>query len=127
MLEEYVLSDHVSDDVGENLIPPSEEVPPEDVPFQPKPTSTVAPAPRGDFEESQTTLPKAAGGDYDVHGMETVILDQARRPTVKPPLGRMPPPPPKKPRVQQPIDDFDEALHNAPTMIIDANRLGRRR
>jgi serine/threonine-protein kinase len=129
MLEEYVLSDQVSDDVGENLIPPSEEVSSEGVPFQPKPTQTVAPAPRGDFEESQTTLPKASGADYDVHGMETVILDQGRRPTAKPPLGRMPPPPPRKPRVQarDPLDDFDEALHNAPTMIIDGNRLGRRR
>ncbi|HTJ44589.1 MAG TPA: serine/threonine-protein kinase, partial [Kofleriaceae bacterium] len=127
MLEEYVLSDQVSDDVGENLISPSEEVAPDEVPFQPKPTQTILPpAPRGDFEESdsQTTLPKGQVGDgygFDVHGAETVILDQARRPTVKPPAGRMPPPPPrasKPPRVQGPIDDFDEALHNAPTMII---------
>jgi serine/threonine-protein kinase len=131
MLEEYVLSDQVSDDVGENLISPSEEVVPDEVPFQPKPTSTMAPAPRGDFEEgsSQTTLPKASDfGGFDVHGAETVILDNARRPTAKP--AHMPPPPPPRPartRVQAPLDDYDEALHNAPTMIIDSNRLGRRR
>ena len=80
MLEEYVLSDQVSDDVGENLIHPSPdgEVVPIEVPFQPKPTGTMAPAPRGDFDEgsSQTTLPKGAGieGGFDVHGAETVIL-----------------------------------------------------
>jgi serine/threonine-protein kinase len=129
MLEEYVLSDQVSDDVGENLIHPSPdgEVVPIEVPFQPKPTGTMAPAPRGDFEEgsSQTTLPKGAGieGGFDVHGAETVILDNARRPTAKPP----PPPPRPRQRVQAPLDDYDEALHNAPTMIIDGNRLGRRR
>jgi serine/threonine protein kinase len=140
MLEEFVLADQVSDDVGENLIAPSEEVVPDEVPFQPKPTGTAIPVARGDFEEnsSQTTLPKGAGG-FDVHAADTVILDNARRPTVKPPPGRMPPPPPRpviptaaaapRPRVraQGPLDDYDEALHNAPTMIIDGNRLGRRR
>src|SRR5215471_6896407 len=37
MLEEYVLDDQVSDDLGENLIPPSPdcEVVPDEVPFQP--------------------------------------------------------------------------------------------
>ena len=140
MLEEYVLSDQVSDDLGENLIPAATDgdVVPDEVPFQPKPTGTAAPAPRlaGDFEEgsSQTTLPKGSDfGGFDVHGAETVILDNARRPTVKPPAGRMPPPPPPRtarPRVparQNDYDDYDEALHNAPTMIIDSNRLGRRR
>jgi len=141
MLEEYVLSDQVSDDVGENLIGRSEEVVPDAVPFQPKPTGTAVPAPRGDFDEgsSQTTLPKGAGG-FDLHAAETVIIDTSRRPTVKPPAGRMPPPPPPRPaagvatppqrpraRVQAPLDDYDEALHNAPTMILDGNRLGRRR
>src|SRR5512141_12629 len=87
MLEEYVLADQVSDEVGENLIAPSEEVIPEDVPFQPKPTSTVVPAiPRGDWNEgsSETTMPKGPGG-FDVHAADTVIIDAARRPTVKPP------------------------------------------
>jgi eukaryotic-like serine/threonine-protein kinase len=147
MLEEYVLADQVSDDVGENLIAKSEEVPAGEVPFQPKPTGTAIPAAaRGDFDEgsSQTTLPKGqAEGDFDVHGAETVILDQARRPTAKPSAAvilaasapaprskspsRPPPLPPARTRAQLPPNDFDEALHNAPTLIIDTNRLGRRR
>ncbi|MCE9571925.1 MAG: serine/threonine protein kinase [Deltaproteobacteria bacterium] len=152
MLEEYVLADQVSDDVGENLIAKSEEVPAADVPFQPKPTGTRIPAiGRGDFDEgsSQTTLPKGQADDFDVHRAETQILDQGRRPTAKPSAAailaasapmprsksttRPPPPPPPRPRTRTqppppaPVGDFDEALHNAPTMIIDANRLGRRR
>jgi len=118
---------------------------PDAVPFQPKPTRTQVPVARGDWQEgsSQTTLPQrgASGGDFDVHAAETMILDNARRPTARPSAQmlappprkkgptRPPPPPPTRPRqrTQGPIDDFDEALHNAPTMIIDGSRLGRRR
>ncbi|MCA9677377.1 MAG: serine/threonine protein kinase, partial [Myxococcales bacterium] len=87
MLEEYVLADEVSDDVGENLIPTTDEVSAHGVPFVPKPTTTVAAAPptpadRADFADgsSQTTLPtgRQADGDFDVHGAETVILDDPR-------------------------------------------------
>jgi len=159
MLEEYVLADQVSDDVGENLIAAAEEIRPDDVPFQPKPTRTVVAPPARDQDQvgtaerdfagtSQTTLPQAhvaTAEDFDVHGADTVILDPGRRPTARPSAddvaamaraprrGRKkattPPPVPKRgrQRVQGPIDDFDEALHNAPTMIIDGNRLGRRR
>jgi serine/threonine-protein kinase len=141
MLEEFVLDDQVSDDVGENLIAPSEEVVPYEVPFQPKPTGMVTPAPprpMGDFEEgsSQTTLPKGTGpddfGSFDVHGAETVILDRPRRVTSRPNThaSAAPPPPPApraRQRVQAPLDDYDEALHNAPTMIIDGDRFRRRR
>ena len=145
MLEEFVLDDQVSDDVGENLIPasPDGEVIPDEVPFQPKPTGMVTPAPprpHGDFDEgsSQTTLPKGAASDFggfDVHGAETVILDRPPRPVSPRPTARTavpPPPPSSRPRPRAPArqndyDDFDEALHNAPTMIIDGNKLGRRR
>ncbi len=99
MLEEFVIADEVSDDVGENLIPQSEGAPAPDVPFHPKPTSTVLPQapPGGDFADgsSQTTLPtgrhgEAATGedtrpprggadsDFDVHGADTQIIDDTR-------------------------------------------------
>jgi serine/threonine protein kinase len=128
MLEEFVLSDEVSDDVGQNLIASADEVTPDEVPFQPRPTSTVAsPAPpRGDFEDgtSRTTLPK--GGGFDLHTADTVIID-GRAAAVQ--AGHAPPPPSprSRPRTQPPLDEFDEALHNAPTLILDAHKLGRRR
>jgi len=89
MLEEFVLADQVSDDVGENLIAAAEEARPDEVPFQPKPTRTAVAPIHADFGgSSQTTLPKAelgGGRDFDVHGAETVILDAGRRPTARPP------------------------------------------
>src|SRR6185436_19571936 len=39
MLEEYVLTDEPSDDVGENLIPSDPDFESPEIPFQPKPTS----------------------------------------------------------------------------------------
>jgi eukaryotic-like serine/threonine-protein kinase len=128
MLEEFVLADDVSDDVGQNLIASADEVTPDDVPFQPRPTSTVAsPAPpRGDFEDgtSRTTLPKGAG--FDLHTAETVIID-GRAAAVQHGHAPAPAAPRSRPRTQPPLDEFDEALHNAPTLILDAHKLGRRR
>lgn len=44
MLEEYVMTEHVSDDLGESLMRADENFVPPEVPFQPKPTSvSVAP------------------------------------------------------------------------------------
>jgi hypothetical protein len=148
MLEEFVLADDVSDDLGENLIPVSDDVPPPDVPFQPKPTQTVLPAAppgandRADFADgsSQTTLPtgRREDGGFDFHGAETVIIDDTRhrlareaprRPAPPPQQAaprRPPPPPPRPNRPSQPpppsSEDRDEALHDAPTMIIDGAR-----
>ena len=151
MLEEYVLADQVSDDVGENLIKPAAEVAPDDVPFQPKPTRTSLSPVGEDDDLNQPTMPKAeplGDGDFDVHGAETMILDPGRRPTARPsaadvaamargprrgrqkaPTRPPPTPPPRRgrQRTQAPLDDFDEALHNAPTMILDGKSLGRRR
>ena len=45
MLEEFVLADVVSDDVGESMIARDEDFDPPAVPFQPKPTGTHEPAP----------------------------------------------------------------------------------
>lgn len=118
MLEEYVLADDVSDDVGENLIArDAEEAAPSQVPFQPRPTGTsdtVLPDGTGsgredtdgdgdgDGENSTTAerRQRRADAGFDVHGAQTMILDPGRRPA--PPRPRTtsapPPPPPPRPR-----------------------------
>jgi serine/threonine-protein kinase len=136
MLEEYVLTDEPSDDVGENLIPRDEDFEPVEVPFQPKPTSVSIVA-ANDFssESNFTTMPKV-GGSSDIHQANTVILDGRGRNTPKPqaPIeqprrrGRTQPPPTPPTRGRQgarPI--YDEDLHSAPTMIIDIGRMRRGR
>ena len=81
MLEEYVLGDEVSDDVGENLIGADGEFEAVDVPFQPKPTSVSVVLPPSDFsgESNFTTIPKVdAPALDDIHGAKTMILDNGR-------------------------------------------------
>jgi hypothetical protein len=82
MLEEYVMGEEVSDDVGESLMLKDEDFEPPEVPFQPKPTS-VSIAVVGDFsgESNFITTPKADRQDElqsDVHGANTVILEEGR-------------------------------------------------
>jgi serine/threonine-protein kinase len=48
---------------------------------------------------------------FDIHSAETMILDRGRQP----------------PRSDFGSDDFDEALHNAPTLILDSRRNRRRK
>jgi eukaryotic-like serine/threonine-protein kinase len=132
MLEEYVLTDEPSDDVGENLIPADDNFEPAEVPFQPKPTSVSIVAASQDFEGDSnfTTVPKADPHDVapDIHAANTVILESRGRhaPPTKPPPRRagrtQPPPPPRtatRPLTRPP---YDEELHSAPTMIIDIGR-----
>jgi serine/threonine protein kinase len=144
MLEEYVLTDDVSDDVGENLIPRDEDFEPPEIPFQPKPTSVsiLAAAAGFDGDSNFTTMPQAQEhpGNTDIHGANTVILDDrgrsaAAKATVNEAPRRKPrtqPPPPPAPRetrrsgqAARPI--YDEDLHSAPTMIIDIGRMRRGR
>ena len=133
MLEEYVMAADVSDDVGESLMTRDADYEPPEVPFQPKPTSVsiaaAAPAfgtagldinsinpfgadsnPFGS-DSNFTTVPKVD----DIHGQRTVILDgrgrNAKAPTKPPPV--------------KPI--FDDDLHGAETMIINVDRMRRRR
>jgi len=104
MLEEYVLADEVSDDVGENLIAPrpapdQPDFAPVVVPFQPRPTGTHEAVSESasssiDFSdgESHTTVPRAEGPSRfgladDVHQQQTMILDPGRL------AGRRPPQP----------------------------------
>jgi hypothetical protein len=107
MLEEYVLDEEVSDDVGESLMARDEDFEPPEVPFQPKPTSVSIAAIRDssndfDGDSNFTTMPKAdrpdelpttngtgepamaaaigePGGDDDgIHGANTMILEPGR-------------------------------------------------
>jgi serine/threonine protein kinase len=140
MLEEFVLSDAPSDDVGESLMVKDEDFEPPEVPFQPKPTSVSVQAAPNDFssESDFTTMPKVDehgrrldGRDSsdDIHGAKTMILEPGRGRASRPsrPRNAQPPPPPaqRKSAPKQPI--YDEDLHAAPTMIIDINRMRRRR
>jgi serine/threonine protein kinase len=156
MLEEYVLADEVSDDVGENLIAGRAQSEPDfapvPVPFQPRPTGTHAAAPEADDfadGESHTTLPRsdseglrAATDVPDLHAAQTMILDPSRRagrtsqpPPVPPgrPTGRAMPPPVPPPRARTPSRpaptpdlDWGDELHREETMILDRARLRRR-
>jgi serine/threonine-protein kinase len=148
MLEEFVMADEPSDDVGESLMVRDDFEPPE-VPFQPKPTSvSVAIAPHNDFsgDSNFTTMPKVdsegrriESHSEDIHQQNTMILDgrgrhssppapskRQQQPTAR---GRTQPPPipqqARKPSGVKPI--YDEELHAAPTMIIDINRMRRSR
>ena len=140
MLEEYVLDEDVSDDVGESMMARDEDFEPPEVPFQPKPTSvSILAIPEessesNDFsrDSSHTTVPKTDAAD--IHGANTMILDHGRgrgasRPPPLPGAARargqtQPPPVPPRPRPTPPgRTEFDEDLHSAPTMIIDIGRM----
>ena len=133
MLEEFVLSDAPSDDVGESLMLKDEDFEPPEVPFQPKPTSvsvTVAP---NDFSSDSnfTTMPKVDEHarrrlDDDIHGAKTVILEPGRGRS-RPPARQRGAPAQSPPRRTAQKPAYDEDLHAAPTMIIDINRMRRRR
>ena len=176
MLEEYVLDEVVSDDVGENLISGDAEFESDDVPFQPKPTSvSIALGDVGvggsgraesDFagDSEFTTMPKKPveqrGVAFSVHGQQTQILDgRAGRkanlvpatpagvvkadhaahtiirdavPPRGPPASKLPGPPtavasPAKPVVKRTLAvPIDDDLHEAPTQIINLDRMRRR-
>ena len=142
MLEEFVMADDVSDDVGENMMKRDDDFEPPEVPFQPKPTSVSIVAAAADFssESNFTTMPKAD----DLHQQHTQILGSGRGRLSQPPSAALPPPPPppqdaelrRRSRTQQPPPVpaprptprpsqrpiYDEELHSAPTMIIDIRR-----
>jgi serine/threonine-protein kinase len=76
MLEEFVVTDDVSDDVGESLMVRDADFEPPEVPFQPKPTSVsiVAASPDFSAESNVTTMPASE----DVHDQHTLILESGR-------------------------------------------------
>src|SRR5688572_1875077 len=143
MLEEFVLSDAPSDDVGESLMVRDEDFEPPEVPFQPKPTSVSVQAAPNDFSSDSnfTTMPKVDERgrriEDDIHVQNTQILTDRgrhapnnanviRRGTTQPPAqprgrtNQAPPPPPAAPAnqrrsaPQKPV--YDEDLHAQPTM-----------
>jgi serine/threonine-protein kinase len=140
-LEEFVMTEDVSDDVGESLMVKDEDFEPPEVPFQPKPTSVSVAALRdgsdgtntgsdsGDFggDSNFVTVPRV---EEDIHGQVTMILtDRGRNapPPPPPPAKRRvtPPPPPGSPnRAAMPIHDED--IHAVPTMIINVERMKQR-
>ena len=152
MLEEFVMTDDVSDDVGESLMVRDNDFEPPEVPFQPKPTSVSIIAASGDFssESNFTTMPQAD----DIHRQNTAILEAGGRrsspprppvapPAPEPPRSRAPEPPRPRARTQPPPTPpvpsrgsrpsrpppapiYDEELHSAPTMIIDIRRIRNR-
>ncbi|MCL4224871.1 MAG: serine/threonine protein kinase [Myxococcales bacterium] len=119
MLEEYVLADDVSDDVGENLIARDpEDVAPAAVPFQPRPTGTASHAvadsqvtragedPDGEHSTTAERRPDHVADGFDLHGAHTMILDPARhvaraRSRTQPPP--VPPPRPRNPSAPPPV------------------------
>ena len=140
MLEEYVLGDEVSDDVGENLIAPDADFEPVDVPFQPKPTSvSVALNPDGgggdgDFssESNFTTMPKVAHDN--IHSETTMILEAGRGRSAIQPVARPAAAPPRtqaptgQPRTQPPTEPPRPQQRRAKTLpppIPAAARVGR--
>ena len=155
MLEEYVLTDEPSDDVGESLMQADGDFEPPEIPFQPKPTSvSIHVDGANDFsgDSNFTTMPKL-GEDEDVsvsssvHEANTAILvdrgrsgqsprapsgrHSAQQPAERPRGRTQPPPPTRGPPTRPPPRPntrpiYDEDLHSAPTMILDINRMRRR-
>ncbi len=143
MLEEFVMTDDVSDDVGESLMVRDEDFEPPEVPFQPKPTSVSIAGLPSDFDGDSnfTTMPKVSQQE-DIHVQPTQILpdgprSQMMRAQPDPVSDAAPPPPPqrakskttpppRKPPTKPPPRVFDEKLHSAPTMIIDIGRMRQR-
>jgi serine/threonine-protein kinase len=123
MLEEYVVSADVDDDVGENLIAQALGPRPEYVHFTPWPTrlnaAAAPPIPDRHNTASQLpTQPREPGTDIDIHSADTLILDDNR------PAARR-----KRASAAAAAQDVavaDPALHNAPTMIINVDDVLRR-
>jgi eukaryotic-like serine/threonine-protein kinase len=154
MLEEYVMADEPSDDVGESLMVRDDNFEPPEVPFQPKPTSVSVALPPNEFsgDSNFTTMPKVDEDghlEHDIHAQQTKILDgrgrhaggpqhasnadrptSAQRPSVDRQGAERTTSPqrttrPQRSQPQPPV--YDEELHGAETMIIDINRMRRRR
>jgi serine/threonine protein kinase len=126
MLEEFVMTDDVSDDVGESMIQRDDDYEPPEVPFQPKPTSVSVAAIANDFESESnfTTMPKMPPEpELEVHEAHTVILEDRGRAVARPRQRPKTQPPPVPKRATQQVTD----VHAAPTLIIDIGRQRQRR
>jgi serine/threonine-protein kinase len=140
MLEEYVMTDEPSDDVGESLMLKDDDFEPPEVPFHPKPTSvSIAALLDGGSSVSTSGFPDDFSGDSnfttmpkveqqsDFHEQSTVILEEGRgRLTPAPRAPTKPPPPPGRGSTRQPVQPVYEDLHSEPTMIINTRARSRR-
>jgi serine/threonine-protein kinase len=108
MLEEYVVSDEIDEDVGENLI--SDVLGPnaEFSTFGPAPKHAVPPADMDDEDVSRLhTHPRAPDSDtFDLHGANTVILAGDDRPGAY--------------RRSDEDPTFDPQIHEAETIILSS-------
>jgi len=144
MLEEFVMTDDVSDDVGVSMMQRDDDFEPPEVPFQPKPTSVSVAALPNEFsgDSNFTTMPKA-GDPLEIHDAHTMILQDRGRAVAKP-RSAQPPPPPAGTRtrtVPPPIPQkrptasvqarsnggFDDDVHGAQTLIIEVGRHRQRK
>lgn len=134
LLEEFVLAEQVSDDLGENLIRQDADFQPADVPFQPRPTgshSATASTPsagsdksaeRTDTNGRHLTPPQPSP---DLHGAQTRILARVARSPRRAAGAKRPGPPRPPPRPAPGTLDLDDELHAAPTVILDTRRTRR--
>jgi serine/threonine protein kinase len=130
MLEEYVLDEDVSDDVGESLMARDEDFEPPEVPFQPKPTSVSIMAlheSTNDFagDSNFTTMPKADGVDDEpfagVLGGPISVLGPTEGTLLGPQAVVLDPAFPAFPDSRsEPPTDGD--IHGANTMILEHGR-----
>jgi len=139
MLEEFVMTDEPSDDVGVSMIQRDDDFEPPEVPFHPKPTSVSVAALPNEFsgDSNFTTMPKA-GDPLEIHDAHTMILPDRGRAVAKPrppapsptstrPRTQPPPIPQKRPTASvKARSDFDD-VHGAQTLIIDIGRQRQRR
>lgn len=122
-IEEFVLSERVDDDVGENLIAQVLGPQPEYAQFSPHPSQVgdeLNPTGRSDGGRAQSwdadwsgrpagpgvRGPDSGSGGFDIHGAETLILDTSPSADQEEDLS------------ESLLEEYDEALHNAPTMIL---------
>jgi serine/threonine-protein kinase len=110
------------------------------LPHSPQHLSNATTIPRID-DPSEDGAANAGAGGFDIHAAETLILDRSRPsgrpergPRALPKTGKLdderrgasPAPEPKRKPPRFDRDNLDEALHNAPTLILDSSRRGKR-
>jgi serine/threonine-protein kinase len=124
MLEEYVLDEDVSDDLGESLMARDEDFEPPEVPFQPKPTSVSILLAGGresanDFggDSNFTTMPKTDPHDDGPIASPIALLG--------PTEGTLHGPGPVAIDSEAPTERSHDDIHGANTMILDGRSRDR--
>jgi serine/threonine-protein kinase len=129
MLEEYVLDEEVSDDVGESLMSRDEGYEPPEVPFHPKPTSVsilAIPDSAGDFagDSNHTTMPKpdlASEVDERLNDRIERAEPRIERAAPRPERPERPERADRADRAEPGLDERDD-IHGANTVILAPGR-----